>query len=771
MLGGGMFGRNVHGRQTENGFAGFWLKIVVGRLFVKSGTLARKYMVTIFFSSQPNPIALFRVELVCFVAFRRRILFLICHKIVAAFILPDGSERTFCLGFGTHIPPFFTLHKIMSLNIPALELACRDARGLAIDAVTACKSGHLGLPLGSTEIGAVLYGHALQHNPEQPRWINRDRFILSAGHGSMFLYSWLHLSGYALSLEELKKFRQMGSITPGHPEFHETPGVEATTGPLGQGVSNAVGYAVSATMAMKKFNTPHHTILDYHVVVLAGDGCLQEGIASEASALAGHLGLDNLILFYDSNNVTLDAMAPVSQSEDTGMRYRAYGWDVQEIDGQNLLEVLSAFEKAKAAKGKPQLIIAKTLIGKGIPEVAGTNKAHGEAGVKFADESRKGLGLPEEKFFVDPQTRAYFESHLASLKSAYTRWETTFNAWKSENTELADLLDRALRGETPDFLASIPEFPADQSIATRKAGSEVLQPIAKADPLVISGSADLHGSTLNYIQDGGNYSKENHEGRNIHFGIREHAMCGMLNGIAYDGFFRGSGATFLTFSDYGRPSIRLAALSHLPVVYIFTHDSVGVGEDGPTHQPVETVAALRAIPNLDVIRPADPEETAAAFAAAFSRNDGPTLLALSRQNVPTLSQIPVEVRRQGTLRGGYIALKETAPLEFILLGSGSELQHAIKAAGELGPGTRVVSMPCFERFERQDAAYREEVLPSSCRKRVSIEAGISDPWFRFVGLDGKCVAIDRFGISAPGGAVMEKLGITSQAVVAAARSL
>jgi transketolase len=536
-------------------------------------------------------------------------------------------------------------------------------------------------------------------------------------------------------------------------------------------VSNGVGYAVSAKMAAHHFNTPKHQILDHHIVVLAGDGCLQEGVASEASALAAHLGLDNLILFYDSNNVTLDAMAPVSQSEDTAARYRAYGWDVYEIDGQNLAEVLATFEKAKAAKGKPQFIMAKTLIGKGIPEVSGTNKAHGEAGVKFADAARKGLGLPEEKFFVDPATRAYFADHQKKLAAAYQEWDAIYQAWQADNAEASALLDRALAGDTPDFLAAIPEFDPGASIATRKAGSDVLQPLAKADPLIISGSADLHGSTLNYIADGGNYTREDHGGRNIHFGIREHAMCGMLNGIAYDGFFRPSGATFLTFSDYGRPSIRLAALSHLPVVYIFTHDSVGVGEDGPTHQPVETVAALRAIPNLDVIRPGDPEETAGAFAAAFSRNEGPTLLALSRQAVPTLSDIPVATRRQGAFLGGYIALKETAALETILLASGTELHHALAAAKELGAGTRVVSLPCFERFLRQDAAYREEVLPAACRKRVSIEAGISDPWFRFVGLDGKTVAIDRFGISAPGPTVMETLGITAAAVVDAARSL
>lgn len=659
----------------------------------------------------------------------------------------------------------------MSFNIPALELASRDARGLAIDAITACKSGHLGLPLGAAEIGAVLYGHSLQYNPAEPRWINRDRFILSAGHGSMFLYTWLHLSGFALPLEELKNFRQLGSLTPGHPEFHHTAGVEATTGPLGQGVANAVGYAVSAQMAMKKFNTPAHTILDYHVVVLAGDGCLQEGISSEASALAAHLELDNLILFYDANNVTLDAMAPMTQSEDTAARYRAYGWDVYEIDGQNLAEVHATFEKAKAAKGKPQFIIAKTLIGKGIPEVAGTNKAHGEGGVKFADAARKGLGLPEEKFYVDPKTREYFSSHGAALQATYQDWLALYEAWRKDNAELSALLDRGISGETPDFLSVIPAFNPNEAIATRKAGSDVLQPIAKADPLVIGGSADLYGSTLNYIQGGGDFTKENREGRNIHFGIREHAMCGMLNGIAYDGFFRGSGATFLTFSDYGRPSIRVAALSNLPVVYIFTHDSIGVGEDGPTHQPVETVAALRAIPNLDVIRPSDPEETAGAFAAAFSRNDGPTLLVLSRQAVPTQNGIPVATRREGVFKGGYIAKREEGALEVILLATGSELQHALQAAEALGAGCRVVSMPCFERFERQDAAYREAVLPLSCRKRVSIEAGISDPWFRFVGLDGKTVSIDRFGISAPAPAIMKALGMNAETVVEAVKSL
>ncbi len=653
-----------------------------------------------------------------------------------------------------------------------LSLAARDARGLAIDAVAACKSGHLGLPLGCAEIGAALFGAALRYNPKEPRWLNRDRFILSAGHGSMFLYGWLHLAGYDVPLDQIKNFRQLGSITPGHPEFHETPGVESTTGPLGQGVANAVGFAISGKMCEARFNTAEHRIFDHKVVCLAGDGCLQEGVAAEASSLAGHLQLDNLILIYDSNNVTLDAMALFTQSEDTIGRYRAYGWDVQEVDGQNIEEFLRAYEKARAATGKPQMIVAKTLIGKGIPEVAGTSKAHGEGGVAFAAAARQGLGLPEEKFHVSPEVREFFVRHAAALAAGWSDWEKRFAAWKAGNKDLATELADALAKKTPDLLACIPEYPADApDVATRKAGSEVLQHVARALPLVISGSADLHGSTLNYIKDGGDFDARNHAGRNIRFGIREHAMAGILNGIAYDGIFRPSGATFLVFSDYCRPSIRIAALSHLPVVYIFTHDSVGVGEDGPTHQPVESVAALRTIPNLDVIRPATPAETAGAFAAAFGRTDGPTLLALSRQNLPTLRSIPEETAREGVLRGAYVARRESGKLGLIILATGSELQWAMDAAEELGGGVRVVSMPCFERFRRQSEAYREEVLPSSCRRRVSIEAGVTQPWHEFVGPEGRVIGIDRFGLSAPGATVMKTLGISKEAVIEAARSL
>ncbi|MFM8790284.1 MAG: transketolase, partial [Chthoniobacterales bacterium] len=437
-------------------------------------------------------------------------------------------------------------------------------------------------------------------------------------------------------------------------------------------------------MSAARFNTAEHAIFDHKVVCLAGDGCVQEGVAAEACALAGHLQLDNLILIYDSNNVTLDAMALFTQSEDTGARFKSYGWDVQEVDGQNMDEFFAAYEKAKNGSGKPHLIIAKTLIGKGIPEVAGTSKAHGEGGVAFAEAARKGLGLPEEKFHVSPEVTEFFARHAKNLETAYAEWMKRYSSWKAANKDLAAELEDAIAKKTPDLLKCIPDYPADApDVATRKAGSEVLQHVAKAMPLVISGSADLHGSTLNYIKDGGDFDARNHSGRNIRFGIREHGMAGILNGIAYDGIFRASGATFLVFSDYARPSIRIAALSHLPVVYIFTHDSVGVGEDGPTHQPVEAVAALRAIPNLDVIRPADPAETAGAFAAAFGRTDGPTLLALSRQNLPTLREIPEATAREGVFRGAYVARKESAKLGLILIATGSELQWAMAAADKL----------------------------------------------------------------------------------------
>jgi len=671
-----------------------------------------------------------------------------------------------------------------------LASAATIARGLAIDAVHASQSGHLGLPLGCAEMGAVLYGNALRHDPAHPDWLDRDRFVLSAGHGSMFLYAWLHLSGYKeMTLDEVKRFRQLGSKTPGHPELEHTPnGIETTTGPLGQGIANSVGMALSAKMAEARFNTKDHKIFDHHVICLAGDGCMQEGVALEAMEFAGHQKLDNLILIYDSNAVTLDAMAEATQSLDAAKRFEALGYDVETIDGHDMDLFATALERAKkAGSGKPQLIIAKTLIGKGIPEVAGTQKAHGEGGAKFADAARKNLGLPAEHFYVSPEVRAFFSEHAKELGAQYDAWKKTFEAWRVANPALAAELattrasTQSLAADTahktPDIaalFAVVPEFAADTKIATRKAGQDVLQPLAKANPLLIGGSADLYGSTLNYIGDmktPDDFVPNHRGGRNIRFGIREHGMCSIMNGIAADGIFRPSGATFLVFADYCRAAIRLAALSHLAPIYVFTHDSVAVGEDGPTHEPVETIPGLRVIPNLDVIRPADPEETAGAFVAALEHTSGPTLLALSRQAVPLLTEIPVKTRREGVLKGGYIAKKETAPLDLILLSAGSELQHAMKAAETLGAGTRVVSIPCFARFDRQPAAYRDEVLPKSCRRRVSIEAAVPSSWSRYVGLDGVTLGIDRFGISAPGGTVMKELGMTAEHVIEAARSL
>lgn len=659
------------------------------------------------------------------------------------------------------------------LNNEALTQAATEARGLAIDAVHACSSGHLGLPLGTAEIGAVLFGDSMRYNPAEPKWLNRDRFILSAGHGSMFLYAWLHLSGYDLSLDAIKNFRQLHSGTPGHPESFETPGVEATTGPLGQGIGNAVGYALSAKMAAGKYNTSDHTIFDQTIFCLAGDGCMQEGVAAEAIAFAGHFELDNLVLMYDSNDVTLDAMACKTQSYDACKRLESFGWECVKVDGHDLEAVKAAIETAKSNKnGKPKLIEAKTVIGKGIPEVAGTAAGHGEGGAKYADEARKGLGLPEETFYVSEGTREYFASHAETLRNAYNEWEVAFLAWKEANPALAKELEDSVTGVVPDnLIGSIPAFDSEYKNATRAAGGEVIQAVADAVPNLITGSADLFGSTKNYIKSSGDFSPENPTGRNIWYGIREHAMGAICNGLAYDGIFLPTGATFCVFADYLRPSIRLAALSGLRVGYIFTHDSVGVGEDGPTHQPVETVSGLRVIPNLDVIRPADPEETAGAFAAMVERKDGPTALILTRQAVATLNDVPVKERRDGALKGGYVVKKETSELTTILIGTGSEVQHAVDAAETLGGGVRVVSMPCMERFDRQPEEYRESVLPSACTKRVAIEAGVSGLWWKYVGTDGAVVGIDRFGISAPGNTVMSELGITPEHLVETVKAL
>ncbi len=660
------------------------------------------------------------------------------------------------------------------MNQEILQSAANQARGLAMDAVHKSNSGHLGLPLGCAEIGATLFGYALQIDPAHPKWPNRDRFILSAGHGSMFLYSWLHIAGFDLSIEEVANFRQLHSKTPGHPEFGETDGVEATTGPLGQGIGNAVGYALSQKRAAVKFNTAQAQIFDNHVIALCGDGCLQEGVGLESVTFAGHVGLDNLILIFDANGVTLDAMAEVTQSENKAEEFEALGWDVQTIDGHNFDEILAAIEHAKGNdNSKPKFIIAKTQIGRGIAEVQGTAKAHGEGGAKFIDAAKLAFGFPaDEHFYISPEVSEYFGQLKQERAENYQVWEQKFEGWKKDNPAGAKELEAHMSGEIPaDLLSKIPEYPLEGKSATRGCGGEIFNVIANEVSGVITGSADLYGSTKNYLKGMGDFQKDNVLGRNIWFGIREHAMGSILNGIAYDGLFHASGATFLVFADYCRPAIRLAALANLPVLYIFTHDSIGVGEDGPTHQPVETVSALRLIPNLDVIRPADAEETAGAFVAALERKDGPTLLALTRQDVPFLGFAPAQLRREGASKGAYILVKESAELDTILIATGSEVQLAVEAAKTLGAGTRVVSMPSTSRFDRQSAAYKNEILPANITKRVAVEAGVTEFWWKYVGLGGAVIGIDRFGISAPAPLVYKELGITAEHIVEAAKNL
>ena len=642
-----------------------------------------------------------------------------------------------------------------------LQNAANEARGLAIDAINACSSGHLGLPLGCAEIGAVLFGEILKIDPKTPSWPNRDKFVLSAGHGSMFLYSWLHISGYDLSIEDIKNFRQKGSKTPGHPEFGETVGVEATSGPLGQGIGNAVGMAVSEKMSEAAFNTPDFKIFDHKIWCLAGDGCMQEGISAEAAAFAGVQKLGNLVLMYDSNDVTLDAMADKTMTEDTAKRFEAYGWEVSKCDGHDIDAIRKALTAARdSASDKPKLVIFKTTIAKGIPEVENSAKGHGEGGAKFADAARRGLGLPEEKFFVSKATYEYFGKALERRAQVRKEWDELFAKWQKANPELAAKLEKCVnrKNDAPsaeELLKLVPEFPADDKSATRASGGKIMNALAKALPYMVTGAADLFGSTKNKLDGAGDFSPSDRGGRNIWFGIREHAMGAISNGIAYCGIFEPSCATFLTFAGYMLGSIRVSALSRLQMQYIFTHDSIGVGMDGPTHQPVEMVSILRCIPRLDVIRPADSEECAAAWAAALARKDGPTALILSRQNLPLLSKVPAQTKRLGTLRGAYIAKREIGKLEKIVIATGSEVQWAMKA-GEMEATTRVVSMPSMEIFERQSAEYKEEVLPSSCTNRIAIEAGVSLPWYKYA---KKVVATDDFGFSADAPYLFEAFNI------------
>lgn len=589
----------------------------------------------------------------------------------------------------------------------------------------------------------------------------------------MFLYSWLNIAGFDLPMDELKQFRQKGSMTPGHPEFpsshHNTPGIEATTGPLGQGVCNAAGAAVSAKRAAALYNTDEHTIFDHHIYALAGDGCFQEGVSAEAAAFAAHEKLDNLIIIYDSNEVTLDKMAEYTQSEDIIKRYDAYGWETYDIDGHDLKVVEETIAAAKASdNGKPKFIKCNTIIGKGMEETEGTNAAHGEAGVPYVDNAKKNIGLPEgEKFYVSDETRTYFKEVQSKNKATYEDWQKTYAAWQEANPELAKELKDAVEDNVmsaEEMIKEIPEMKAGTE-ATRVSGYKVIQEIARLVPHYISGSADLHGSTRNYIDNGGNWGAgldKSYKGKNLYFGIREHAMGSIMNGIGFHGIFKVSGSTFLVFVDYMRATCRVAALSELDrVSYILTHDSIGVGEDGPTHQPVETVSGLRVIPNLEVMRPADAEETVAAMVHSVTHKKGPVALIFSRQNIEQNDALPAAVRREGTLKGAYIAKKEEGDLDMIIIATGSEVPHALNAAKEF-PGARVVSMPCMEAFERQSDDYKESVLPSSCTKRIAIEAGVTGLWYKYA---SKVLGTDKFGMSAPGNLVMEAFGMTAENLI------
>jgi len=538
-----------------------------------------------------------------------------------------------------------------------------------------------------------------------------------------------------------------------------------------------VGLAASEKMAAARFNTADHKIFDHHVYVLCGDGCLQEGVSAEAMSFAAHEKLDNLILLFDSNDVTLDKMAEFTQSEDHAMRFEAYGWDVITLDdGHDLAAINAAIEEGKTNNnGKPTAIICKTIIGKGIDEVAGTNAAHGEAGVQFVDGARKSIGLPDEKWYVSPETYSFFGDKKAELKKGYDEWTETYAAWKKENPELATVLEDAKakkRKSADEILAMIPASDGKPE-ATRQSGSNIINQISEALPTYVSGSADLHGSNKNYIKGAGDFGSgfgKTYAGKNFYYGIREHAMGGIANGLAYGGIFTPSCATFLVFADYMRATLRIASLAELPVSYILTHDSIGVGEDGPTHQPVETVSGLRVIPNMDVMRPADYDETAAAYTYSITKIDGPTSLILTRQNVPQLDA-DSDVKRQGTLKGGYVLKEESGDLETILIAAGSEVQFAEEAAKELGDGVRVVSMPCMSLFDKQSDEYKESGLPKSCTKRVAMEAGVSGLWYKYVGFEGKVLGVDRFGFSAPGDITFRELKMTTKDLVENVKSL
>jgi transketolase len=644
---------------------------------------------------------------------------------------------------------------------------------LAIDGVEKANSGHPGLPMGMAPAAYVLWTRFLRHDPNDPKWPNRDRFVLSAGHGSMLLYALLHLTGYDLPLEQLEQFRQWGSRTPGHPELGRTPGVEVTTGPLGQGFGNGVGMAMAERYLARHYNQPEHTIVDHRTFVLCSDGDLMEGISSEAASLAGHLGLGKLIYLYDDNHVSLDGPTSLSFSEDVDARFRAYDWHVQRVeDGTLDLDgIAGAIQNAIDDESRPSLIAVRTHIGYGAPHKQDTNAAHGSPlGTEEAAAAKRAYGWdPTRTFFEPEEALAHFRQAREKGAALNQEWNKRFCAWTEAFPELAYQWRTAIAGELPagweDVLPSWEE--GSDPIATRSSGGKALTALAERIPWILGGDADLSESTKTAIPNGGDFDGRTGVGRNLHFGVREHAMGAACNGIAAYGGLRPYSATFFTFSDYQRPSVRLSALSHLGVVWVYTHDSIGLGEDGPTHQPVEHLAALRAIPNLVVLRPGDANESSWAWAAALQRGTAPTVLVLSRQNLPVLPNTK-SLAATGVARGGYVLLDaEGGDCRSVLIGTGSELSICVEARSllqEQGVPTRVVSMPSMELFAAQPDDYRAEVLPPDVRTRVAVEAGVDQPWWRWVGDGGAVVGVNRFGASAPYQTIYEHFGLTPAAV-------
>ncbi|MBS4217647.1 transketolase [Bacillus sp. FJAT-49711] len=652
------------------------------------------------------------------------------------------------------------------------QLAVNTIRTLSIDAIEKAGSGHPGLPMGAAPMAYTLWTRFMDHNPNNPAWFNRDRFVLSAGHGSMLLYSLLHLSGYGVEIEDLKNFRQWGSRTPGHPEYGYTPGVEATTGPLGQGIAMAVGMAIAERHLAAVYNKDQYNVVDHYTYALCGDGDLMEGVASEAASLAGHLKLGKMILLYDSNDITLDGELDKSFSENVGERFKAYGWHYIRVeDGNDMEEVAKAIEAAKAETSKPSLIEVKTVIGYGSPNKSGKSAVHGnplgEAEMKLTKEYYKWTF--EEDFYVPSEVYEVFEkTTIQNGKEKESEWEKLLTGYKNDYPELASQLEAAISGELPDgWDKELPVFEEGKSLATRKSSNEALNGIAKNFPHLLGGAADLAGSNYTMINGETDLSAENFSGKNIWYGVREFGMAAAMNGIALHGGLKAFGGTFFVFSDYLRPAIRLAALMELPVTYVLTHDSIAVGEDGPTHEPIEQLASLRAMPGLSIIRPADANETAAAWRLAIESSHKPTVLVLTRQNLPTLPGT-AESAREGVEKGAYVISSSENNVDALLLATGSEVNLAVdaqKALAEKGIHVSVVSMPSWDRFESQTKEYKESVIPRSVKKRLAIEMGSSFGWDRYTGDEGDVLAIDKFGASAPGDKVIEEYGFTVENVV------